>query len=74
VEKGKSPTCALFKGIGKMLDWENVGLGFHIYIKRLEVGKGNQWVACGLLKWYGDLWVVCGLHRKGGGKWGYGGV
>ncbi len=48
MEKGKSPTCALFKGIGKMLDWENVGLGFHIYIKGWRLVKGtNGWrVVC----------------------------
>jgi hypothetical protein len=54
-------------------DWENVGLGFHIYPKGLEVDRGNSWVVRGLLKWYREL-VGGARCRKGGGEWGCGGV
>jgi hypothetical protein len=35
-------------------DYENVGLGFHIY-EGLGVGKGSKWVVYDLLKRFGKL-------------------
>jgi hypothetical protein len=47
MEGRKGLTCALFKGIGKVLGWGST------FTLRITVGRGNWWVVCGLLKWYG---------------------